>query len=491
MLRLAAAAILIVGFAAPAAAQSVAADTASCNNGEEPPVERIAACTRAIDSGEAEGRDLTRLLESRGELYIARGDYELAVADFSAMFEVDPANRNAGAGRALAYLHLGRVEEALADLDAAIEVNSRFAGTRYLRGLAYDALGRSDAALIEFAETVSLDPNFNLALDQRGRVLLSEGRLDEARADFEASLEIQPFDSRAFAGLGLVAERAGDIPLAIQHYRVAQMLDPNLYAPAQRLPRLIEEMADPEAQPLEFIAPAEGLVIQYLEVTNFDGDTANPEIEISDRLFWLAGAPQDATPAEQQGLRFVIGETSDRGVTSLTVALLFTNAMTQDVRGTYSHLLLPLRSEVEEGPERFNVLRDLETMWLLAPGETATGTGRLMYDCPEVPGPQARLAGCEINVPNARAGTLAWTGTFAGWEYVLVPAGYRLTARFEFENVWEIGFGENVTTVGTTVIWYDPSVGWWVKRETTEDDVVTTIEAVSITLPEPEAATAE
>lgn len=488
MLRLAAAAILIAGLAAPAAAQSVATDTASCNNGDEPRPDRIAACTRAIDSGEAEGRDLTRLLENRGELYIAGGEYDLAVADFSMMFELDPENRNAGAGRALAYLHLGRVEDALADLDAAIEVNSRFAGTRYLRGLAYDALGQSDAALIEFAGAISLDQNFNLALDQRGRVLLSEGRLDEARANFEAALEIEPFDSRAFAGLGLVAERAGDIPLAIQHYRVAQLLDPNLHAPKQRLPRIIEEMAAPEARPLEFITPAEGLDIEYLEVTSFLADTANPEIEISDRLFWLAGPPQDATPAEQQGLRFVLGATSERGVTNMTVALLFTNAMTEDVRSTYSYLLLPLRSEVEEGPARFNVLRDVETMWLLSPGETATGTGRLMFDCPEVPGPQARLAGCEVNVPNVRAGTLAWTGTFAGWEYVLVPAGYRLTARFEFENVWEIGFGENVTSVDTTVIWYDPDIGWWVKRETTRDDVVTIIEAVSIIVPEPEAA---
>ncbi|MHA1560143.1 MAG: tetratricopeptide repeat protein, partial [Alphaproteobacteria bacterium] len=412
-------------------------------------------------------------------------DYELAVADFSAMFEVDPANRNAGAGRALAYLHLGRVEEALADLDAAIEVNSRFAGTRYLRGLAYDALGQSDEALIEFAEAISLDRNFNFALDQRGRVLLSQGRLDEARADFEASLEIEPFDSRAFAGLGLVAERAGDIPLAIQHYRVSQMLDPNLYEPAQRLPQLVEEPAAPDARPLEFIAPAEGLVVQYLEVTNVAGDTPDPEMEISDRL-WLAGPAQDPTPAGQQGLRFVLGETKD-GVSDLTVALLFTNATTQDVRSTYSNLLLPLRSEVEEGPERFNVLREVDTMWLLTPGETTSGTGRLMFDCPEVPGPQARLAGCAVNVPNARAGTLQWTGTFVGWEYVLVPAGNRLTARFEFETVWEIGFGENVTTVGTTVVWYDPDIGWWVKRETTENDVVTTAEAVSITLPEPEA----
>ena len=488
MLRLAAAAILIAGLAAPAAAQSVAADTASCNNGEEPPVERIAACTRVIDSGEPEGRDLTRLLESRGELHIAGGEYELAVADFSTMFEVDPANRDAGAGRALAYLHLGRFDEALADLDAAIEVNSRFAGTRFLRGLAYVALGESEAALVEFADAFSLDPNLNQALDQRGRVLLGEGRLDEARADFEASLEIDPFNSRAFAGLGLVAEQEGDTQAAIQHFRTAQLLDPNLVAPVERLPGLVNEAPVPDQVALEFIAPAEGVTIQYFEVTNDAGDAPEVDIDIADRLLWLAGPAQEALPTDPTGLRFVLGATSERGVTNLTVALLFTNAMTEEVRSTYSYLLLPLSSTVEEGPERFNVLRDIETMWALAPGEETTGTGRLMFICPEEPGPAARRAGCEINVPNTRAGTLEWTGTFVGWEYVLVPAGYRLTARFEFDTVWETGFDDKVTTVGTTVLWYDPDIGWWVKRETTENDVVTTIEAVTITIPEPEAA---
>ncbi len=484
MLRLAAAAIVVVGLAVPATAQTVAEDTRSCSSGEDTVAERIEACTRAIESGEAEGRSLARLLEGRGDLLIEAGAYEDAIADFEAAIGADPTNRTAGPSRALALLHLGRIDEALVDLDTAIEVNSRYAESRYLRGLAYAAMGDADRAIDEFAEAYALDPNFALALIQRGRVLIGEGRLDEARADLETALEIEPFNARAFAGLGLAADFAGDEAGAIRNYRLAQMIDPNLY-PLSRLAAFQPVAAEPDGGDLAFTRPAPGLTIEYRVVeTSAGAEAPNAGVEIGDRLFWLAGAPDQPVPDTLDAFRWVFGET-DEEVVEASVSRLYNNSGPFDQPTSYTYAFLPIRSPLELRDGVSFVNRGLDAIWDLEPGETASGDGRAAADCPEDPDPFAEARGCMMNVPNVRVGTYDWNATFVGWEYVLVPAGYRLAARIDFALVSTIGFDDPEPVESTISFWYDPSIGWWVKRVTTEEGTVETVEAVWIEEPPP------
>ena len=81
-------------------------------------------------------------------------------------------------------------------------------------------------------------------------------------------------------------------------------------------------------------------------------------------------------------------------------------------------------------------------------------------------------------------GDVAWSATFAGWEHVLVPAGYRLAARIDYdETVSTQLFGRPVTREAHTTFWYDPEINWWIKREQIESQAVRSLEAIAFDRP--------
>lgn len=477
-----AALLAVAAVAPPAGAQDTADDMRQCTSGTGTTwAERIDACTRVLDAGPLEQRDHLRVLENRGRLFILVRDYEAALGDYAEMLDIEPQNRDGIAGRGLAQLFLGQAEAALADLDAAVTINSRFAPNFYHRGLAHHALGETDAALADFAEAVTLDPNYEEAFVQRGLVLIEAGRYEEARADFEAALDITPGYAFAYDGLGRLADATGDTPEAIRNYRIAQLLDPNLAAPAERLPELAPATANADGGPLTFVPPAEGLTLEFIAAIAPAVASEDTAVEVGAYLNQLATTDR-TLPTDRDAHLWVFGPTEEFR-TELEVTRLNTNAAPVARPTIYAAALRPLRSPVESGEGFSYVYRDLELIWGLAIGESASGNGRVMIDCPEDAGAAAQNRGCYPNVPDIRYGTLEWTATFAGWEEVLVPTGRHLTARIEFEIVSETGFDTMVTTVTNIVFWYDPQLGWWVRRQSSDGELVETAELVEIIRP--------
>jgi len=86
---------------------------------EAPDDVAIAACTRAIDSGTYEGRDLSRLHNSRGIAWHDKGDLDRAIADYSEAIRLNPKYTIAYRNRGLANLYAGTPPKALADLAQA------------------------------------------------------------------------------------------------------------------------------------------------------------------------------------------------------------------------------------------------------------------------------------------------------------------------------------------------------------------------------------
>ena len=479
---LASVALLLVGLAAPSLAQNED-DIQLCERPGNPWAERIAACTRVIEAGGLEADDLANIHEERGELLIAVGEYEMSLDDFDAMLMLDPATRDANRLRGLALLHLGRTDEALVELDIAIAINARFGFNLYLRGLAHAVLGNVEEALADFAAAVSADPGSRLPVVQSGRLLLDEGRLGEAGAAFEDVLAREPFEARAYAGLGMIAEAEGDIAEAIRNYRIAQLIGPNLAVPAVRLPALVPERETDRDGPLTFALPLEGLTVSTIAVLQGDvPELGDVELEIGDRIYWLAGPPTKPAPTGLDLHRWEIGETNNNARTDAVMARVV-NATERPIDVEYTNLILPFFSPIEEGEGREIRYSGLDALWSLAPGESAIGVGRVYFLCPEEPGAAARARGCDINVPDVRAGTIEWTARFAGWEYVLVPAGYRLAARIEVDALFAVGFDDVVTVDRRDTIWLDPEINWWIKRQRIENGVVETVEAIAIEMP--------
>ncbi len=477
-------AVAVSALGAPALAQGTD-DARACNIGRDlTRADRIAACTRLIDAAENEA-EAARYEIRRGELLTAEGEYEAALADLDAVIAANPSNWNAYADRATVYLFLDRPEDALADLNPALDALPRLGYNYYLRGLAEAQLGDYEAALADYDQAIQLALDLAWLPIQRGAIYLQEGQPEEARADFEGVLANAPTDGRAYVGLGEVADTEGDTTEAIRNYRLAQFLDPNFAAPNERLPELVPEATAQDMGPLVFAAPQEGLAIRYMEVVYpLDATTTEvPAADVGDVINWFGTRPTEPTPAEARYFGWVLGATNGT-TTRIAVTTLSGNAAIVDQPGAYDHILMTQRSATEDGEGKHFVYRGLDDIWTLAPGGTATGTGRLMLDCPQGTDPVWATLGCEPNVPDIRAGTLDWTATFVGWEYVLVPAGYRLTARIEIDSATHFGFRDDITEGEEHMtIWYDPEIHWWVKRETIRSGRIETFEAVAIDAP--------
>jgi protein O-mannosyl-transferase len=140
-------------------------------------------------------------------------------------------NFNAEENLALALIDHGRIQEALPHLQRA----------RFLRpddplataNLAtYDQMhGNYQAALEGYAQVVHF-PNSapslrTTAYANSGYAHLSLQQYVNARQDFENALSLQPANSAAYRGLGLLAQRAGDLAEATKDYQQSVDLQPS------------------------------------------------------------------------------------------------------------------------------------------------------------------------------------------------------------------------------------------------------------------------
>ena len=153
------------------------------------------------------------------------------VALWSHTLDLTERNFNAEEDLALALIDRGRVQEALPHLQRA----------RFLRpddpaaiaNLAtYDQMrGNYQAALEGYAQVVHF-PNSapslrTTAYANSGYAHLSLQQYVNARQDFENALRLQPANSAAYRGLGLLAQRAGDLAEATKDYQRSVDLQPS------------------------------------------------------------------------------------------------------------------------------------------------------------------------------------------------------------------------------------------------------------------------
>jgi protein O-mannosyl-transferase len=111
-------------------------------------------------------------------------------------------------------------------------------------------LGHYRAALQGYASVVQFagaSPSLlATAHTNGGYAHLSLKEYDNARQDFEAALRLQPANSAAYRGLGLVAQRTGDLAQAIANYRRSIELQPSPIA-YLLLARALEKSGQTEA----------------------------------------------------------------------------------------------------------------------------------------------------------------------------------------------------------------------------------------------------
>ena len=118
------AAASVVAFAAAIATVRTdkSADTCFTQQGEA----AIAACTHAISSGRFSGEELATIYGNRAIERRQRGDYDGAIADYSAALRINAELSGAYTGRGLAYEGKAEVERARADYRKALTVGPKY-----------------------------------------------------------------------------------------------------------------------------------------------------------------------------------------------------------------------------------------------------------------------------------------------------------------------------------------------------------------------------
>ena len=186
-----------------------ASDVEDCL-GRSPALERIGACTRAIEAG-LSGRQLVDAHTARGVTYGQLGQLDNAITDLTTALDNEKGDVNIWVARARALFNKRDYDKAMLDLAEAIKLDPKSSIPINLMGKNHFMLANYDIALKFFGEAIELDPNHYNAFVNRATTYYRTNQLPEAMKDVNAAyLMLPPGDSRrrALVQLKVAIERA-------------------------------------------------------------------------------------------------------------------------------------------------------------------------------------------------------------------------------------------------------------------------------------------
>src|SRR5579871_3094773 len=150
----------------------------------------IAACSRAIASGEFTGEELAAIYVNRGIEHKRKHGLDRAIADYDQALQIDPNNSRTYTVRGIAWDAKGDLDRAIADYDRAIRLDPQNADAYSVRGIAWQAKDDLDRAIADFDQAIRLDPKDTKVYALRGIAWDAKGDLDRAIADFDQAIRI-------------------------------------------------------------------------------------------------------------------------------------------------------------------------------------------------------------------------------------------------------------------------------------------------------------
>jgi Tfp pilus assembly protein PilF len=164
-------------------------DRAACLDG--PFDDKVAECTRLIESRQVSGADLVRAHLRRGLMYaLFAGDCERGIADFSEMVRLDERNATGFALRGSCQISTGDLDRALADLNRAQQLNPKEFNVHNGFGRYYTSKGDYDRAIAELTQAIDINSQVPAGYRNRGLAYEGKGDLIKALADFRQALSV-------------------------------------------------------------------------------------------------------------------------------------------------------------------------------------------------------------------------------------------------------------------------------------------------------------
>jgi tetratricopeptide (TPR) repeat protein len=228
--------LVALAFATAAAVSRPAAadDRQECLKGsKQAAAATIAACTRAIQSGDYNDRDLSGLYHQRGYAWswTSFADrVDRAFKDYSEAIRIDPKAVGSLLNRSHIYNQRHDYDRAIADADQAFDGGLSEYGKRVgygERGYAYQAKGDNDRAIADYTESIRLDADNKVVLIGRGNAYLAKGDPDRATADYERVIVLDPKYAIAYYNRSLAYRAKGDLDRVIADCSEAIALYPD------------------------------------------------------------------------------------------------------------------------------------------------------------------------------------------------------------------------------------------------------------------------
>jgi lipoprotein NlpI len=157
-----------------------------------------------------------------------KGDLDGAIADYTKAIEMKTGDSAPYMNRASAKILKGDYDGAIADSAKAIELDPREEGAYNNRGVARKDKGDLEGAIADSTIAIALQADDPKPYLNRGLAKQFKGDLAGAIADFTkvTQLQPQPDDTGAFVSLGCVYYESHDFANALNHFRIALLLDP-------------------------------------------------------------------------------------------------------------------------------------------------------------------------------------------------------------------------------------------------------------------------
>jgi tetratricopeptide (TPR) repeat protein len=188
----------------------------------------IASCSAIIRDRLGDMRDIAAAFKIRADTYDDKGEYEVAVRDYTEALALEPLDAEVFKARGTTWTALGQYEIAIKDFDRAIELEAGKGMAFSNRCFAKAVLGRLDAALKDCNEAIRLYPGRYPTFAARGFVYLKLGQADEAIADYNTVLANRLEDPYALFGRAAAKLMKGDLKGSDDDVVHAQAIKPDI-----------------------------------------------------------------------------------------------------------------------------------------------------------------------------------------------------------------------------------------------------------------------
>jgi tetratricopeptide (TPR) repeat protein len=200
----------------------------------------------------------------KGNEYISRAEYSIALGYYDQAIEVDPNCAVAWNNKGLALNNLEEYFEAIECYDKALKIDPNCATAWNNKGFILSPIRKYEA--IEcYDMAIKIDPNYATAWFGKGSVLNSLGKCNEAIECYDGAIKIDPNYATAWFVKGYVLIRLGKCNDAIKCYDRAIEIDPNYVAAWFSKAVVLKNYLGREKEAARFFSKAEELGIKPLD----------------------------------------------------------------------------------------------------------------------------------------------------------------------------------------------------------------------------------